>query len=280
MLLRFPVVLSVGPLQISAHAIFESLGYTVGFWLHRYLKRRQGDFLPSSDRYTVIVAAILGAAIGSKFLNWFEDPFALLHHLFDLNYLLSGKTIVGGLLGATLAVEWIKRRSGITRRTGDLFALPIIAGMAIGRIGCFLAGLPDGTCGTATSLPWGVDFGDGIHRHPTQLYEVGFLLVLGLWIERRSRSPHREGDLFRLFFLTYLLFRIAIDFLKPGVTILGMTAIQWSCVIAILAYWRDIFFWLAPRSIRAEWEIASALTSSTTPPSPSAPPVIGEATPR
>jgi prolipoprotein diacylglyceryltransferase len=48
----------------------------------------------------------------------------------------------------------------------------------VGRIGCFLTGLADNTYGTPTGLPWGVDFGDRIHRHPTQLYEIAFLMIL------------------------------------------------------------------------------------------------------
>jgi len=35
-------------------------------------------------------------------------------------------------------------------------------GVAIGRIGCYLAGLDDFTYGTPTALPWGHDFGDGV----------------------------------------------------------------------------------------------------------------------
>jgi len=248
MTFHFPVVFQLGAFELSAHTVFESLGYTIGFWLHRHLKRRRGDFLPTSDRFTVIAAAIVGAAAGSKILFWFEDPVRTMHAGFDLVYLMGGKTIVGALLLATIAVEWIKRRAGITRRTGDLFALPIIVGMAIGRIGCFLAGLPDGTCGNPTSLPWGVDFGDSVPRHPAQLYEVAFLALLGTFITLRARHVYREGDLFRYFLVSYMIFRLFIDFLKPGVPLLGLTAIQWACLAAILAYWRDIRFWFAPRS--------------------------------
>ncbi len=48
----------------------------------------------------------------------------------------------------------MKRIAGIRSRTGDLFAVPLCVGIAIGRIGCFLAGLADDTYGKPTSLPW------------------------------------------------------------------------------------------------------------------------------
>ena len=61
-------------------------------------------------------------------------------------------------------VELAKRACGVTRSTGDQFVWPLAVGTAIGRLGCFFTGLDDHTYGTATRLPWGVDFGDGILR--------------------------------------------------------------------------------------------------------------------
>jgi prolipoprotein diacylglyceryltransferase len=88
-------------------------------------------------------------------------------------------------------------------------------------------------------MPWGVDFGDGIARHPTQLYEVAALLAIARIITRQSRRPHASGDLFKLFMVSYLGFRLMVDALKPGVSIaFGLTAIQWACVGALAYYAR------------------------------------------
>ena len=175
-------------------------------------------------------------ALGSKLLYWLEDPAATLAHWNDLIFLLGGKTIVGGLLGGLIGVEWIKKRRGIARRTGDLFAIPLAVGIAVGRIGCFLAGLGDQTYGVATSLPWGVDFGDGIARHPVQLYESAYALLLaGVLSMAGSRRPP-EGSLFRLFLVLYLGFRLAVDFWKPGAPLAGLTSLQWCCAGAVLYY--------------------------------------------
>jgi prolipoprotein diacylglyceryltransferase len=71
------------------------------------------------------------------------------------------------------------------------------------------------TYGIASTLPWAVDFGDGIRRHPTQLYEIAFLIMTGilLWNLRRRWLP--SGSLFRLFMASYLFFRFGVEFLKP-----------------------------------------------------------------
>jgi phosphatidylglycerol---prolipoprotein diacylglyceryl transferase len=91
---------------------------------------------------------------------------------------MGGKTIVGALIFGLISVELIKRYIGLRQSTGDLYAIPLALGIAIGRIGCFLTGLSDNTYGTPTNLPWAINFGDGIPRHPTQLYEIAVLLLL------------------------------------------------------------------------------------------------------
>jgi phosphatidylglycerol:prolipoprotein diacylglycerol transferase len=227
----------VGPARISAHVLFEALAYTVGFEVYRRARVRRGDHISDATRWTVIAAAAVGAAIGSKVLFWFEDPQRTLEWLrANPSWLMGGKTIVGGLVGGTIAVEIAKRFAGESRSTGDLFVVPLCIGIAIGRIGCFLSGLADQTYGTATSLPWGVDFGDGIARHPTQLYEIGFVLsfaAVALWI---SRYALRNGDLFKLFMLAYLSFRLGIDSMKAAQTLAGLSAIQWASVAGIAYY--------------------------------------------
>lgn len=126
----------------------------------------------------MIAAAVAGATLGSKLLFWLEDPQLTWHNFRDPAYIMGGKTIVGALFFGLIAVELMKRYIGVHQSTGDLYAIPLALGIAIGRIGCFLTGLADNTYGTPTTLPWAVNFGDGIPRHPTQLYEILFLLIL------------------------------------------------------------------------------------------------------
>jgi phosphatidylglycerol:prolipoprotein diacylglycerol transferase len=177
--------------------LFETLAYVVGFQLYRRLRQSFGDPVSQDNRWWIIATASVGAVLGSKILGCMEQAPEIVHQWRNPAYLISGKSIVGGLLGGWMAVEWIKRRLGITVSTGDLFAVPLAVGIAIGRMGCFLAGLPDQTYGIATTLPWGVDFGDGVLRHPTQLYEIASLLAFSLALWMLLRQPHRNGDVFK-----------------------------------------------------------------------------------
>lgn len=234
--MTFPVYLQIGPLALHPHWVFESLAYTFAFVAVRRQRRLFGDVVDARTRWWVIGAATIGGLVGCRLLYLIENPFALAARWHDPEFALGGKTIVGGLAGGTVAVEWIKRRLGVVVATGDLLVLPLALGIAIGRIGCFLSGMGDRTYGVPTGAVWGVDFGDGILRHPTQLYEIAFLAgLLALFAAVGTRLTV-TGDRFKLFIVAYMTFRLGMDFLKPAVHVGGLSIIQWACV-AVIAYY-------------------------------------------
>jgi hypothetical protein len=64
------------------------------------------------------------------------------------------RSIEGALAGGILAVEVLKALTGIRGSTGLRFVAPLCTAIAVGRIGCFIAGLEDMTHGVAIALPW------------------------------------------------------------------------------------------------------------------------------
>lgn len=162
-----------------------------------------------------VLALVGGAAIGGFGLG-------------SLNMWLSGtpmvaRSIVGALAGAIAAIEIFKRARGISGTTGLIFVPAFATTVAVGRWGCFFAGLGDETHGTPTAMPWGVDLGDGIPRHPVQLYEsfamTGFLAVAVILIGRRNAWFMRNG--FYALVLFYAGQRFLWEFLKPYATVAG-----------------------------------------------------------
>ena len=234
--MSFPVYVDIGVASLHPHVVFDVLGYAVGAWLLVRGRRLRGHVVDARTRRLVSAAALIGGIIGSHVLFAFEDVSTLRMVTAEPVRALQGKTIVGGLLGGLLAVEFVKARRGVTVATGDLLVLPLAVGIAIGRIGCFLTGLDDGTSGIATSLPWGVDFGDGVARHPTQLYEIVFLIGLLIVAMRLTSQGAPAGDAFKLFLLGYLSFRVLVDFIKPASRVAGMSVLQWAC-LAVIAYY-------------------------------------------
>jgi prolipoprotein diacylglyceryltransferase len=175
-------------------------------------------------------ALLLGAAAGGYGLG-------------SLNLWLSGtpavsRSILGALCGAIAAVEICKRWAGIRDSTGLIFVPALAASIVIGRWGCFFSGLGDGTHGTPTTLPWAADFGDGIPRHPVQLYEsfamAGFLAAALLALAKRKPLFMRTG--FHCLAGFYAAQRFLWEFLKPYAAIVGPFNLFHLLCMALFAY--------------------------------------------
>ena len=235
---------------VALHTAFEALAYAVGFRTFLWTRRRLAPTAFRHDDHVVWVSigAIVGAALGAKLSFWIDDPLTAFAGFPDPRHLLEGKSIVGALLGGVLGVELAKKIAKVDTATGDAFVLPLTVGMCIGRVGCFLAGLNDHTYGNPTALPWGVDFGDGVPRHPTQLYEIAFLLAQYALIHARRAALAEPGDRFRAFMLGYLTFRLLVEFIKPlpYAYLHALSGLQLLCLAGLLYYHREL-----PRILRA-----------------------------
>lgn len=182
-----------------------------------------------------MLAAGLGALLGSRLLAAWEHLPQLLQN-FSWIFLLQSKTIMGGLVGGWIGIEVLKKMLKITRSTGDLLVYPLLLAMLIGRMGCALAGVADGTAGLPSHLPWALDQGDGILRHPTAIYEILFLaLFWGILAWLQKKYPLKNGDLFKFFMLGYSLWRLGVEALKPVVPYFwGLSAIQCTALLVII----------------------------------------------
>lgn len=235
----FPLTVAIGQTQLPVHLIFEILAYTSGFALYRFLRKRNPDQLNNNTRTLILLGALGGAVIGSKLLSFLEYPEYINQQHAFLLYLLYSKSIVGGLLGGLIGVELLKKINHITISTGDSFTYPLILGMIVGRIGCFLSGVHDGTHGIETTFFLGMDLGDGLIRHPTSLYEIFILILIALCIFTMSHIyTLPRGATFKIFMVLYLLWRLWIENYKPTpmTSYLHLSAIQLACCLGLFYY--------------------------------------------
>lgn len=148
------------------------------------------------------------------------------------------RSIVGALAGAIAAIEVYKRARGITGSTGLIFVPAFATTVVIGRWGCFFSGLADHTHGVATTLPCGHDFGDGVSRHPVQLYEsaalAAFLVYALAMLARRDPFFMRNG--FYLLVLWYAAQRFCWEFLKPYAAVLGPLNLFHLVCLGLVSY--------------------------------------------
>jgi prolipoprotein diacylglyceryltransferase len=213
------------------HAAFDVVAWLAAAAAAMWVTRAGIAFpVPEPLRFAYVAALLAGAAAGAVLFG-------------TANLWLSGqagiaRSIEGAVAGGIVAIELYKRAAGIRSRTGARFALPFAVGVALGRIGCFLSGIEDFTHGTQTTLPWGHDFGDGILRHPVQLYESAAMALFALLyvtrIVRRDRFWIAKG--FYLAVAYYGAQRFMWEFLKPYGLLAGPFTLFQLLSAAIVAY--------------------------------------------
>ena len=200
------------------HTFFDLLAsvcsLTITVLAYRWRLRAAADRIERAG-IGYVVALIAGAAIGGFGFG-------------TLNLWLSGdpqvaRSILGALAGAIAAIEVFKWLRGLKGSTGIIFVPAFATTVVVGRWGCYFAGLDDETYGTATVLPWAKDFGDGVLRHPVQLYEsfamLAFLVAAVVLIGRRNDWFMRNGFYALVFY--YAVQRFLWEFLKPYAAVAG-----------------------------------------------------------
>ncbi|MET4082013.1 prolipoprotein diacylglyceryltransferase [Pedobacter sp. UYP30] len=221
------------------HYLFETLAFIVGIRVYYYLKKGIVDPISDENRLWILLGAMLGALIGSRVVAVLETP-EVVHHL-TFAVLYQSKTIIGGLLVGLFGVELVKKMIGVTIASGDIYVIPILVALFIGRIGCFSMGIDEPTYGIPTSSFLGMDLGDGLMRHPIMLYEMVFLIALFLLFRALKNKNLINGDRFKLFMLLYFLFRFLIEFLKPYQSLfLNLSSIHWSAIFIFIYYYKFI----------------------------------------
>ena len=214
---------------MEIHLLFDLLAYGVGAFLSWKIFKPKQLLIPNETlRYAYYTVVILGAFFGAFLLGSLNTYFSL-----NTETTVIGKSILGAIVGGIVAVELFKKIMKIQGSTGAYFVPSLVLGIAIGRIGCFMAGLEDYTYGIETKIFLAYDFGDGKMRHPVQLYEslamfLFFFYVLSIYSKNRR---YFEQFIFYEFILIYAFQRFLWEFLKPYETVsFGLNVFQFFCL--------------------------------------------------
>jgi prolipoprotein diacylglyceryltransferase len=189
----------------------------------------------------VVMGALVGGAIFMRLGTWLQHVDLRQNASLAEQWLYGNRSILGGLVGAWLGVHVVKRLTGYSARTGDLFAPAVALGMAVGRIGCLLTEQP----GTPTGGAWGITLDEaaaartgspaGVPLHPSFVYEIVFhaaaFCVLWFWLRHRVTAP---GETLTFYLAAYGIFRFAVELVRGNEVVwAGMTRPQLFLLVTV-----------------------------------------------
>ena len=240
-----PVALRIGPLAIHWYGLMYLVGFALVYALGRVrLARGHTPAFTPRDLEDLIFYSVLGVVLGGRlgYVLFYKPGYYLAHPLETLYLWEGGMSFHGGLIGVILVMLLFARRKGVSFFTVSDFIAPLIPlGLGAGRLGNFINGE---LWGRPTDVPWAMVFpqsGDGLPRHPSQLYELGLegiaLFALLWWF---SSKPRPTGQVSALFLIGYGAFRFLVEFTREpddflGLLAGGMSMGQWLSLPMVLA---------------------------------------------
>lgn len=212
-----PVLFRFFDINVYSYGVLVALAFVAGFAL---IVRRAAKAGENPDSYLEAALWFIIAGIGGArlfYFLWFPQVF----FQNPLGSLFSSGGLVwyGGVIGVLLATLFYTRLKKMSLfHFTDIVAPAAALGLAIGRIGCLLAGC---CYGSPCDLPWAIRYPHthetlGLPVHPAPLYETVLMLgvtLLLMTLERYQAGQRKLFDGFTTgwFFVLAGLVRFAVE---------------------------------------------------------------------
>ena len=234
-----PTILNLGPLEIRWYGVMYLLAFFVVNWFGKKAIKEGKLKLTEKELDDFLGMLVLALIVGARlFYVIFYNPSYFIQSPWKIIAVWEGGlSFHGGLVGLLVVGWWYARKKNLSLLSlADIFVVPLALGNAFGRIGNFINGE---LYGIPTSLPWGVIFpGAEGARHPTQLYEAAYNIIIFAVLYSLRNKDWKEGKLFGLFMILYGIFRFSVEFIKDLPMYGPLTMGQWLTIpVFIIGVW-------------------------------------------
>jgi len=225
-----PVAIDLGTIKIHWYGLMYLFGFLAAWWIGNYRAKQENSGWNKDQVSDVIFYGALGVILGGRigyilFYNFelFANNPAIIFRIWE-----GGMSFHGGMLGVFIALYLFARKTSKTFfQVSDFIAVMVPLGLGFGRLGNFinkeLWGRP-----VESAIPWAMDYGDHIARHPSSLYQAlteGLLLFLILFFYSRKTRPRMAVS--SLFMVAYGVFRFVTEFFRTPDAHLGFVMFDW-----------------------------------------------------
>ncbi len=219
-----PILIEIGGTPIiHTFGVLVLAGVLLGLWWIRRDAPRLG--LDPEECVSLAVEVFLAGLVGSRIFfvlhNW-DGMYADAPWWAPLNLRSGGLVWYGGLLAATPVAIWRAKAYGMPiAKLCDLLAPAVILGLAIGRIGCLMAGDDHGKIWHEETW-FTLTFNDpnalmaedhkGKPLLPSQpLMFLGCMIIFGILAGLRRKLASRPGAIATLLFVLYPIHRYLVE---------------------------------------------------------------------
>lgn len=220
----YPVLVSLGPLQISSFGLFLALAFAAAV-LTAWRIGRSYD-AEEEQVLDLVILTFFGSFIGARV------SYILLHPEFFDNWLkmvlvnrYPGLFFWGGVLGGLLTLWFFARRFKVSFwQYADFAAVTTLIALVLGDLGCFLGGCEYGLVSDA----WWATPVVGLlgKRLPIGLIESVIFFLAFRWLWKQAIRFHFAGKIAALFLMVLGVVKFILDYyrgdthpLYPGLTL-------------------------------------------------------------
>jgi len=214
-----PVALQLGPISIRWYGISYIVGLAVGIWILDRLNKRQKVFKNTDQIFDFafwifLIGVIVGGRLGE--VLFYNLSYFIHNPLKIFAVWEGGMSFHGGLiLSAITAYIYCRKNKLDFIKVADLSVIPGALALTFTRLANFVNRELVGRVIENPNFKWmGVDFGDGMLRYPSQLFQsadalILFLILLFIY----SRKP-KKGTVLFSYLALYGLFRIITELFR------------------------------------------------------------------
>ena len=212
-----PIALKIGPLSIHWYGISYGVAILTGIWILILLNKKRKIFKDSNQIFDLafwvfMVGVIIGGRLG--YVLFYNLPYYIQNPAKTLAIWEGGMSFHGGLIATALVIWFFCKKNKINfLSAGDMIVIPGALALMFTRLANFVNRELVGRVIENPNFKWmGVDFGDGVLRYQSQIFQSASALLLFLMLLFLYSKKLKKGSLVFIYIGLYGLFRFIEEF--------------------------------------------------------------------